>query len=117
MLSEPKSKQKNIIEIHQFVVLNHTMFSNVATIASTILPRHPVKYSEAIIRIARKTYHALLESLKKIGEPNSENLLSVMKEDERQGETREDPLLKEQLEFINNLAVDIQKTTEKIISS
>jgi uncharacterized membrane protein YccC len=38
MLSEPKSKQKNITLIHQFVVLNHILTSHIATLASYVKP-------------------------------------------------------------------------------
>ena len=38
MLSEPKRKQKNSREIHQLVVLNHTLTSYTATLSSYIYP-------------------------------------------------------------------------------
>lgn len=41
MLSEPKSKQKNIELIHQFVVSNHMLISHIATLAYYADPIHP----------------------------------------------------------------------------
>jgi uncharacterized membrane protein (TIGR01666 family) len=119
MLSEPVSKQKNKNEIHQFVVLNHTLFSNVASIASGKIVKEPHKYPEPIIRIARKSYHVLLDSLQKLGSPLQENTMHIHFEEENRMEqmTTENILLKEQLEFIYKLTLDIRKTTEKIISS
>ena len=38
MLSEPKSKQKNSKELHQFVVLNHMLTSHIATLAYYVRP-------------------------------------------------------------------------------
>jgi uncharacterized membrane protein (TIGR01666 family) len=117
MLSEPKSKQKNKNEIHQFVVLNHTVFSNIATIASTVLSRKQNKYSESIIRTAKKAYHTLLDSFQKFEEPITGELFYKDEEENNATETIDDLSLKEQLEFIYKLTVDIKKTTEKIIAS
>ena len=117
MLSEPKSTQKNKNEIHQFMVLNHTVFSNVATISSQILSRKPIKYADDIIRTAKKAYHTLLESLQRFGEPIPEILTMAKKEEEKiDSPVINDVSLKEQVEFIYKLTTDIQKTTEKIIS-
>jgi len=38
MLSEPKSKQKDAKDVHQFVVLNHTLSSYIPTLISSIKP-------------------------------------------------------------------------------
>ena len=119
MLSEPRGKQKNKNEIHQFVVLNHTLFSNVASIASGKISKEPYKGPEAIIRKARKAYNALLDSLRLINKEQPEDLQDRYPAEESKvvETTTSDELLQEQLEFINRLAVDIKKTTEKIISS
>src|SRR3569833_2894976 len=49
MLSEPKSKQGSKTQIHQFVVLNHILFSNIATIATTLLSKETKVYSYELI--------------------------------------------------------------------
>lgn len=38
MLAEPKSKQKNMQQLYQFVVLNHMLTSHIATLASYVMP-------------------------------------------------------------------------------
>jgi uncharacterized membrane protein (TIGR01666 family) len=38
MLAEPKSKQKNSKQLHQFVVLNHMLTSHIATLSSYVKP-------------------------------------------------------------------------------
>lgn len=38
MMAEPKRKQKNVKELHHFVVLNHTLTSHIATLASYVKP-------------------------------------------------------------------------------
>jgi hypothetical protein len=97
MLSEPKSKQKNKNEIHQFVVLNHTVFSNIATIASTVLSRKQNKYSESIIRTAKKAYHTLLDSFQKFEEPITGELFYKDEEENNATETIDDLSIKEHL--------------------
>ena len=113
MLSEPKSTQKNKNEIHHFVVLNHTLFSNIATIAASLLSQKPYKHSEVIIRTAKKAQHNLINSIQKFGEP-IEVLKSNTGEEKIEEIAQDDLLLKEQLEFIHKLTMDIQKTSEKI---
>ena len=50
MLSEPKNKQINIKEIHQFVVLNHILSANIATIGATLLAQESRVYPEEMYR-------------------------------------------------------------------
>ena len=114
MLSEPKSKQKNKNEIHQFVVLNHTLFSNIATIASSILSQKPYRRSEIIIRTAKKAQHNLFDTIEKFGKPILVSKSNTEK-DQIEELTADALLVKEQLEFIHKLTSDIQKTSEKII--
>ena len=117
MLSEPASKQKNKNEIHHFVVLNHTLFSNVASIAAVLLSKEPTRHSEDIIRTARKAYHVLLDILQKLEVQLPENLIHTNTEVEVGKEAiKVDDSMKEQLEFIYKLTVDIKKITAKIIS-
>ncbi len=115
MLSEPKNTQKNKNEIHQFVVLNHSLFSNIATIAAILLQK-PFTHPEAIIRPAKKAYHNLLNSIQKFGEPIPVYHLNK-EEDKIEATMPGDLLLKEQLEFIYKLTQDIETTSEKISSS
>lgn len=63
MLSEPKRKQKNIRHIHQFVVLNHTLTSHIATLAyyasSNIRKQPPEDYKPFIQAIIARLSRAL----------------------------------------------------------
>jgi uncharacterized membrane protein (TIGR01666 family) len=113
MLSEPKSKQKGEKDLHQFVVLNHILFSNIATVATTLLSKDARVYPAELTHIAKKARTALCESSKKLGDeemkfPHSENnntepLISI-----------DDVLMREQLNFINKVSMDIEKTTRAI---
>ena len=118
MLSEPKGKQKNKNEIHQFVVLNHTLFSNLASIASGIIKRAPRKHPDPIIRTARKALYTLQQTAQSMGAEAPNELIRIHDhEKEEYAEIiSEEVMIQEQLEFINKLTADIKKTTEKITS-
>ncbi|MGZ8545334.1 MAG: FUSC family protein, partial [Flavisolibacter sp.] len=108
MLSEPKAKQTNSKLLHQYVVLNHLLFSNIATVATTVLSRTPKSYPGPLQHLVKKSLHQLekekrITITKKIqGEPESVLL------------NGEDLLLKDQLEFIYKLTTDIDKTEKSM---
>lgn len=116
MLSEPKSKQKKEKDVHQFVVLNHILFSNIATVATTLLSKEARVYPTELIQIARRAKTILCESSKRFGEEDilitAGNITPVQNETALNSD---DTLMKEQLNFINKLTVDIDKTTKEII--
>jgi uncharacterized membrane protein YccC len=118
MISEPASTQKNKNEIHQFVVLNHILFSNIAAMAASILGKGKTEFPERILRTANKSIIALNESLQLLGEKENIELgHAAHLKQEAVDETNPDTvLLGEQLEFIHKLALDIKKTTASIIS-
>ena len=55
MTSEPKSKQRNIKDIHKFVVLNHILSSYTATIASEIAVKGMHKTTPDILKLVKKS--------------------------------------------------------------
>lgn len=116
MLSEPKSKQRAEKDIHQFVVLNHILFSNIANISSAIFSKELRVYPSELIHIGRKALNKLNECSRKFGsgivvESPPVKRIGVAEEIR----TTDEQLLKEQLNFISNLATDIDKTTQAII--
>lgn len=115
MLSEPKSKQKKEKDVHQFVVLNHILFSNIATVATTLLSREDKNYHAELVHIAKRARTRLRESSKRFGEE-----LVLAKNDTQPiyhepDLSPDDVLMREQLNFINNLSADIDKTTKALI--
>ena len=119
MVSEPANKQKNKNEIHQFVVLNHILFSNIAAIAATALNRGQAEMPDKIVRTGKRSLSALAESLQIFGNHGNDgfqlNHPHVSKEKEIEF-SLENALLQEQLEFIYKLSLDIKKTATAIIS-
>lgn len=66
MLAEPSNKQKSSKEIYQFVVLNHVLSSNVASLSAHILQGQTVKASkESLIKVQTCINH-LEDTLKRL---------------------------------------------------
>jgi len=116
MTSEPKSKQRNIKDVHKFVVLNHILSSYIATVAGEVTAKPDYKARPEALRSIRKSLALLNESVKKLGGEKVEfydDKTTLLLED-KPG-TVNDALLKEQLEFINKISVDITKVTEDVL--
>jgi uncharacterized membrane protein YccC len=124
MTSEPKSKQRNIKDIHKFVVLNHILSSYTANIASALIRTGPQKPHTDTLKLVKRSIAVLKETVKKLkGEtttPATPKLETVKAEAtkpeaEKAPLTADDILMKEQLGFINKISVDIAKVTENIL--
>lgn len=135
MLSDPKSKQKNSKQLHQFVVLNHTLTSHIATLSYYVKPAAE-KFASADFEPLIKMVIARLEDAEKIiGDipANSiapeelpaniiqqrlQQLMQARRQELKQGILTSDTqkLLTEfkpiadQFNFIDNIATDIKKT-------
>jgi len=114
MVSEPKSKQRPRSQVQQFVVLNHILFSNIATIATTLPAKENKTFPTELIQLAKKAYSKLEESSKKLGNeaelpklPEAVNNVPISSSDEK--------LLSEQLQFIYNVSKDIDKISNVVI--
>ncbi len=107
MLSEPKSKQQSETKVQQFVVLNHILFSNFATVATTLLSREVKVYPEELLQLAKKVERKLL-----IGE--KEEVRQEVKLNAPSATSRDDILMKEQLQFIYTVSNDIHKLIKTI---
>jgi len=116
MLSEPKSKQGAEKDIHQFVVLNHILFSNTANLSAAVFSNEKRAYPQEFIIPGRKALNKLNEVRKRLGD-ETVTTFPILKTNLPAGqiETPDDRLIKEQLDFINNLASDLEKTTKTII--
>lgn len=114
MLSEPKSKQKKEKDVHQFVVLNHILFSNIATVATTLLSREERAYPVELIQIAKRAKTTLCESSKRFGEDGIANNPNDFHLSDEIVSNSDDALMREQLSFINKLTLDIDKKTKAI---
>ena len=80
MLSEPKSKQGAEKDIHQFVVLNHILFSNTANLSAAVFSKEKRTYPPGLIVPGRKALNKLNEVRKKLGDETSDYIRSFKKE-------------------------------------
>ena len=115
MTSEPKSKQRNIKDIHKFVVLNHILSSYIATVASEITIKKMHKATPETLKLVKKSINVLNESNKKLGGERIEFTGEKVGPEEELPTTVTDSLLKEQLGFINKISNDIAKVTDDVL--
>jgi len=116
MLSEPKSKQGAEKDIHQFVVLNHILFSNTANLSAAVFSKEKRTYPPELITPGRKAVNKLNEVRIKLGDDTTIAQEALKKSlSPEHLEEADDHLVKEQLNFICNLANDLEKTTNAII--
>ncbi|MBF9254467.1 FUSC family protein [Pontibacter sp. 172403-2] len=119
MLSEPKRTQRNSKEVHKFVVLNHILFSSIATLSSAILDQdYKMVLSAESLRPVRRALAMLNEGVRRLdpaASDNSPESIAAVPDPEHKGmvETA-DPGLREQLEFMQRLSSDILKITDSV---
>jgi len=120
MTSEPKSKQKNVKEVHKFVVLNHILSSYIATVASETMGKTMDNPQQDITRSIKKSLAILNDTGKKLGSQKVDLLgdrtIPIDPASPKPELITDDSLLKEQLGFINKMSIDIAKVTDNILS-
>jgi uncharacterized membrane protein YccC len=115
MLSEPKSKRRHPTEIHQFVVLNHILSSNIAALTATLqdtaTPTPPP--SPESRRVLTSAQAALTRSLTRLAPETLPEDSPAMPEvrSEVPAAPADRPLL-EQLGFLQKVSTDLGKVTE-----
>lgn len=114
MMSEPRGKQHRPTEVHEFVVLNHILSSNVAAITSAILagemrPGLPI----ASLKALRQAQQALHRSLRRLDPQEPEAVATEPATPTPPA--LPDAQLNEQLEFIQKVSSDISKVTEAVL--
>ncbi len=114
MLSEPRNKQSSRSQVQQFVVLNHILFSNIATIATSLPLKEKRVYPADLVNLAKKAYYKLDESHKKLGDAEEmPNLTDVVNNEGLR--TSDETLMKEQLSFIYKVSKDIDKLSNALM--
>ncbi|WP_020600765.1 FUSC family protein [Spirosoma panaciterrae] len=114
MLSEPKHKQRNEKLIYEFVVLNHVLSANVATITSTQLNGEPKTYPAPVLRPVKRALYTLTESLRRLDSAEAKPITdSVAQESLSSTSSMNDTSLQEQLNFIQQISSDIGKLVER----
>ncbi|MBO0357236.1 FUSC family protein [Hymenobacter sp. BT186] len=124
MMSEPRGKQHRPSEVHEFVVLNHILSSNVASISSALLAGATrLPHPGTLLKPVRQAQQALHRSLRRLNvtEPDTlavaETSAATVTESTRRPDplAAPDPQLTEQLDFIQKVSGDINKVTEEVL--
>jgi uncharacterized membrane protein (TIGR01666 family) len=116
MLSEPKSKQKHRKEIYEFVVLNHVLSSNIASLTASAVNNNGNLYSKEIIQPVKRTIVSLETNLSLLDntyigtDPAEKDSLLLPNE-----KTITDYQMSEQLDFIYKISDEIGKLTRIIV--
>jgi uncharacterized membrane protein YccC len=119
MLSEPKSRQKNNKEIHEFAVLNHKLSSYIANLVSVAQQEKTVKRNPVSIKWVRKALHHLRHTIHGLA-PGTVNLATIsypeLPENLNTTEANDfnADLLAEQLQLVYRLTKDIRKLAESL---
>ena len=109
MLSEPKNKQRNDKLIYEFVVLNHVLSSNIASLSAEMILMENKQYPREVSHKLRRSIISMREGLKQLdksykNESNESVLMQVSVKD-----LPPDKQLNEQLDFIYKVTLDINK--------
>ncbi len=117
MLSEPKSKQKEVKDIHKFVVLNHMLSSYTATLLANLGHKEIQTQSTDLVKIAKKALFQLAEAAQKL---TGEKQLALKEinlqaaEVEFIKENRDAKFISEELDFVLQTCNDINKISRSI---
>jgi uncharacterized membrane protein (TIGR01666 family) len=116
MTSEPKNRQRHLKDIHKFVVLNHILTSYIGTIARTLLNKGVDAVHFENIKLIKRAINILNETSKKVsGKTDELPKLSIKPGSIVTETTLDSHLLKEQLEFVTKVSMDIAKVTDEIL--
>jgi uncharacterized membrane protein YccC len=122
MLSEPRRKQKNITEMHQFVVANHMLTSHIATLAYYMEP-FAARYADAayspvvedIVCRLEQAADVLEDKVTAIPRPTAREELMVL--NEKAKESKEFKPVIDQFNFILKVTADIGKVSQPLAAS
>ena len=115
MLSEPKSKQKHRKEIYEFVVLNHVLSSNIASITATTY-KDEKYYPKEFLNPVNNSISILEKNLRQLDTNYSDEEKTNQVPFINWNNKSMDIQLKEQVEFIYKVTADISKLTGTIFS-
>ena len=144
MLSEPKSKQKNVKELHQFVVANHMITSHIATLSYYADPVQPALIMHDYEPLINATVHALQAALDVLEQKKNTDaagkvdpeqirlvsqrineLVAKRQEELKQGKMESNTgkylsdfkSIADQFYFIYRIAVDLEKVSIRVAAS
>ena len=114
MLTEPKSKQHRPREIHEFVVLNHVLSSNIAALSATLREAAPAvpPFPPDSRRALTSALAALHKSLVRLAPATATPAPELAPAEPAVPVAPDDKSLLEQLSFLQKVSSDISKVAE-----
>lgn len=127
LITEPKRKRKNAKELNKFVVLNHVFSSFSVTLLQSVRQADSSALTGEQVKLLRKILYSLAQTIKAIQPEDDPRLtaddfteieVSIPDHlDENNTDSEEQRLITEQLSFIHRVALDLNKTSSKLISN
>lgn len=118
MVSEPKHKQRNEKAIYKLVVLNYILSANVATLTSALLTAEPKASPPALLRPVKRALATLTDTLSRLGgapeKLKADASVSGPNLPDGSAPIRDDRLLSEHLDFIQQVSSDISKVVARV---
>lgn len=123
MLSEPKSKQHHIKELHEFVVLNHMLSSYISTLIHSTHSVSSIVIRTHHIKSIRKSLYGLSEMIQRFPLPHVVRFEDTVymastqvKKDTLLEEDYDSKILYEQLELVNQVVKDLSKINDYLLN-
>ena len=121
MITEPKSKQKNAKEVNKFVVFNHILSSYSVTLLNNVKEADNTALTGEQVKIIRKTLFQLAQTIRLFKPEDGEDEFREIEVDTPAGlddnniDSEESRLITEQLNFLNRIAIDLNKSCDRLM--
>ncbi|SUJ04575.1 Inner membrane protein yccS [Sphingobacterium spiritivorum] len=120
MLTEPKRKQKNTKEVNRFVIFNHILSSYSATLTRRVWEADASELNNEHLKLVKKALSSLENVIVMLTDETDTDTFypvkyNVPKEEEEGVVSEESKLITEQLQFLNKICSDLQKSVIHII--
>jgi len=121
MITEPKSKRRDAKELNKFVVFNHILSSYSATLLNNVQGADNASLTGEHIRVVRKTLFLLAQTIRLFTPKEGEQAFAEVEIDtppdldSNNIDSEESRLITEQLNFLNRIVIDLNKTCDQLI--
>ena len=113
MLNDPKNKQQNRQYIDEFVVMNHIFSSNIVSLSASARETEPKQYPKEIMVKIKKAMLTMEDTLRILDPGYQPGMQPGVMVTDPNISTGSHHQLSNQLDFINKIALDIQRVTKQ----
>ncbi|MBE8715411.1 FUSC family protein [Sphingobacterium hungaricum] len=118
LLTEPKWRQKSTKEVNRFVILNHIFSSYSATLLTQLNMTKTENLTNEHVKTLKKTLGTMEKTIESIEVENPKEIDNIDANscvDLGISDSEESKLITDQLQFLNKISSDLQKTTSEIL--